>query len=204
MAKRIDARPLLILAVALAGCVNFSALDDLDTVTPPSDPFEAALFKNYAFLARSFGHVGQAQYDSYDQAVSLSIATTDESLAGLANSYADRALKLSRDEGVEPEPSLDIKTHEQRDRLARALVTGRDAFPRDAARAQADWDCWHMNATVASQRTAAEACHNSFEITLPRLEAELIPVIAAKAKADAEKKKAGPVQNDSADASERL
>ena len=62
MATKIDARPLLILAVALAGCVNFSPLDDLDTTPPPSDPFGLALYKNYAFLAKSFGAVGQAQY----------------------------------------------------------------------------------------------------------------------------------------------
>jgi hypothetical protein len=86
----------------------------------------------------------------------------------------------------------------------RALVVGREAFPRDAARAQADWDCWRLNATVASQLPASEACHKSFEVTLPRLEAEVAPVVAARAKEEAEKKKAGPVQNDSADASERL
>lgn len=204
MAKRIDARPLLILAVALAGCVNFSSLDNLDTATPPSDPFELALYKNYAFLAQSFGHVGEAQYASFDQNASLSISKTDENLADLANSYADRALKLSHEEVVEPEPSLDIKTHEQRDRLLRALFTGREAFPRDAARAQADWDCWHLNATVPAQIPASEACRKSFEITLLRLEAEVAPVVAAKAKADAEKKKAGPAQNDTADESERL
>ncbi len=204
MAKRIDARPLLILAVALAGCVNFSSLDDLDLVPPPGDPFELALFKNFTFLAHSFGQVGQAQYAAFDQNASLSISRTDDNLASLANIYAEKALKLSRDEVVDPEPSLDIKTHEQRDRLVRALLAGRDAFPRDAARAQADWDCWHLNATVTSQVPASEACRRSFETTLPRLEAEVAPVIAAKAKEDAEKKKAGPEQPDTADASERL
>ncbi len=204
MAKRIDARPLLVLVLALAGCVNFSALDNLDTVTPPSDPFEAALFKNFSFLAHSFGPVGQAQYGAFDQPASRSISRTDDDLADLANAYADKALKLSREEVVDPEPSLDIKTHEQRDRLARALSTGREAFPRDAARAQADWDCWHLNATVESQRSAAEVCRKSFDVTLPRLEAEVAPVVAAKAKADADKKKAGPGQNDSADDSEKL
>jgi len=108
------------------------------------------------------------------------------------------------EEAGDPEPSLDIKTHELRDRLLRALVSGRDVFPRDAARAQADWDCWRLNATVATQLPASEACHKSFEITLPRLEAELVPVVAAKAKEEAKRKKAGPVQNDTADASERL
>jgi hypothetical protein len=190
MAKKIDARPLLILAVGLAGCVNFSALDDLDTVPPPAAPFEQALFKNFAFLARSFGQVGQAQYGTFDQNASTSLAQTNGAIADLANAYAEKALKLTRDEVVDPEPSLDIKTHEMRDRLARALVTGREAFPRDAARAQADWDCWRLNSTVESLKAATESCRRSFETTLPRLEAEVAPVVAAKAKEAEEKKKA--------------
>ena len=190
MATKIDARPLVVLALALAGCINFSPLDDLETVTPPTDPFQAALFKNYAFLARSFGLVGQAQYGSFDQTASIPLTQTEETVADLANAYADKAIKLTRDELVEPEPSRDIKTHEQRDRLARALVVARDVYPRDAARAQADWDCWRLNLRVSSQAASADKCRQSFEITLPRLEAEASVVTAEKAKLDAEKKKA--------------
>ena len=190
MAMKIDARPLVVLALALAGCINFSPLDDLETVTPPTDPFQAALFKNYAFLARSFGQVGQAQYGSFDQTASIPLTQTEETVADLANAYADKAIKLTRDELVEPEPSRDIKTHEQRDRLARALVVARDVYPRDAARAQADWDCWRLNLKVPSQAASADKCRQSFEITLPRLEAEASVVTAEKAKLDAEKKKA--------------
>ena len=190
MAMKIDVRPLVVLALALAGCINFSPLDDLETVTPPTDPFQAALFKNYAFLARSFGLVGQAQYGSFDQAASIPLTQTEETVADLANAYAEKAIKLTRDELVEPEPSRDIKTHEQRDRLARALVVARDVYPRDAARAQADWDCWRLNLKVPTQAASADKCRQSFEITLPRLEAEASVVTAEKAKLDAEKKKA--------------
>ena len=190
MATRVDARPLLILAVALAGCINFSPLDDLETAAPPADPFQAALYKNYAFLARSFGMVGQAQYGSFDQDASLPLTQTEGRVADLANSFADKAIRLTRDELVDPEPSGDIKTHEQRDRLVRALVVARDIYPRDAARAQADWDCWRLNLTVPSQAAAADKCRQSFDVTLPRLEAESAALAAEKAKLDAEKKKA--------------
>lgn len=203
MAKRIDARPLVILAVALAGCVNFSPLDDIETATPPTDPFQLALYKNFTYLARSFGEIGQAQYGSFDQNASISLAKTEGNVADLANAYADKALKLTRDEVVDPEPSLDIKTHEMRDRLLRALATGREAYPRDAARAQADWDCWHLNATVASQRPAAETCRKSFDVTLPRLEAEVAPIVAQKAKEAEERKKAGGRPVPGADDSEQ-
>lgn len=191
MATKFDARPLLVLcAVALAGCVNFSPLDDLETATPPADPFNQALFKNYSFLAKSFGAVGQAQYGSFDQDASIPLTQTEGRVADLANTYADKAMRLTRDELVDPEPSRDIKTHEQRDRLVRALATAKDVYPRDAARAQADWDCWRVNLRVASQANAAEKCRQSFEVTLARLESEATVVAAEKAKEDAARKKA--------------
>jgi hypothetical protein len=200
MAKTRVSRPLLILGagLALAGCVNFSALDDLKTAVPPSDPFSAALFKNYAFLARTFGDVGQAQYTSFDQDASIPIAETDATVADLANTYASKALQLSNSQLVDPEISRDVKSHELRERLVRALAAAHDAYPRDAARAQADWDCWRLNGKVASQAAAAEQCRASFDVTLPRLEGEAAIATAEKAKEDAEKKKLAEQQKQQA------
>lgn len=195
MATKFDARPLILLcAVSLAGCINFSPLDDLETATPPADPFQQALYKNYSFLAKSFGQVGQAQYGSFDQEASIPLTETQGNVADLANAFADKALRLTRDEVVDPEPSRDIKTHEQRDRLLRSVATAKDVYPRDAARAQADWDCWHLDLRVASQAAAAEKCRQSFEITLARLETEAAAVAAEKAKQDEAKKKAAAEQ----------
>ncbi len=158
----------------LAGCINFSALDDLREASPPTgSPFDQALFQNYAFLAHSFGDVGQASYTSFDQEGSISLAKTDSEIAGLANAYAAKALLLSRGEAVDPESSRDLTSHTLRDRLVRALTPGRDAFPRDAARAQADYDCWMLNAAVASQTGSAAQCRASLDVTLSRLESEV-------------------------------
>jgi hypothetical protein len=194
MANRIDTRPLLGLAagVALAGCMNFSSLDDLNTVQPPTTPFAQALFKNYSFLAHSFGDVGEASYTSFDQNGSIPLTETDATVASLANTFAQKAVVLSKGEIVDPEPSRDIKTHELRDRLVRALTPGRDNFPRDAARAQADWDCWRLNLTASGQASAAEQCHRSFLVTLPRLEAETAELTKAAEKAKAAEKPASP------------
>lgn len=196
MAKTIAARPLILLAagVALSGCINFSALDDLKTASPPEDAFNKALFQNYAFLARTFGLVGQAQYDSFDQNASIPLTRTEGDVAELANTYAEKALQLSQGQLVDPEVSRDINTHELRERLVRGLTSAKDVYPRDAARAQADWDCWRLNLTVASQAQAAAACKKSFDVTLPRLEAEATVVEAEKAKVEAEKKKAAEQQ----------
>jgi hypothetical protein len=187
MANRIGARPLLGLAagVALAGCMNFSSLDDLELVQPPANPFAQALFKNYSFLARSFGDVGEAGYTSFDEDGSIPLTETDATVASLANTYAQKAVVLSKGEIVDPEPSRDIKTHDLRDRLVRALTPGRDNFPRDAARAQADWDCWRLNLTASGQAAAAEQCRRSFNVTLPRLEAETTALAKAAEKAEA-------------------
>jgi len=158
----------------LAGCVNFSALDDLGEASAPTgSPFDQALFQDYAFLAHSFGDVGQASYTAFDQEGSISLAETDSDTAGLANSYASKALTLSRGEEVDPEPSRNLAAHALRDRLVRALTPGRDTFPRDAARAQADYDCWILNAAVASQAQAAAQCRASLDVTLSRLESEV-------------------------------
>jgi hypothetical protein len=195
MAMKIDARPLVALcAVVLAGCINFSALDDLDAAPPPTDPFQLALYKNYAFLAKSFGQVGQAQYGSFDQGSSIPLTRTEGNVADLANTYADKALRLTRDEIVDPEPSRDIKTHDQRDRLVRAMTTAKEVYPRDAARAQADWDCWRLNLRIEAQVPSAEKCRQSFEVTLARLEQEATVVAAQKAKEDEAKKKAAAEQ----------
>jgi len=190
MANRISARPLvgLAAALALAGCVNFSSLDDLQEAAPPTSPFSLALYQDYVFLAHSFGEVGQASYTSFDQEGSIPLTETDLSVAALANAFAQKALLLSKGQLVDPEPSRDVKTHELRDRLVRAMTPGRDNFPRDAARAQADWDCWRLNERASTQTAAAAQCHKSFDVTLPRLEAE----VAAAAKAAEAAKPATP------------
>jgi len=193
MADRLGARPFVVLAagMALAGCINFSSLDNLDAAAPPSDAFSLALYKNYTFLAHSFGDLGQASYGSFDQDASIPLTRTELSVAALANAFAQKAVALTKGQLVDPEPSRDIKTHELRDRLIRALTPGRDSYPRDAARAQADWDCWRLNERNSTQLAAAEACHRSFDVTLPRLETEVAAVEKAAAdKAAAEKKAA--------------
>ena len=165
--------------IVIGGCVNFSALDDLETANPPANRFNQALYEDYSFLARSFGDVGEASYTSFDQDASYSLAQTPDDVAGLANAFAAKALQLSKGEQVDPEPSRDIKTHEIRDRLVRALNDGRDTFPRDAARAQADFDCWQLNNAVATQAAAAQRCRQSLDVSLPRLEAEVATIAKA-------------------------
>jgi|GEM_PF-415936 outer membrane protein OmpA-like peptidoglycan-associated protein len=175
---------LLSMSLMLSGCVNNTPLDDLEYVKPTDETsaFNKALFTNYGFLARSFGDVGQASHSVFDFSGSLSLNDTDNAVAVLVNGFASKAVSAAKDEFIDPEPARNPTAHDMRDRLMRALEIGRDGFPRDAARAQADYDCWMLNSDVPSQKPAAEQCRLSLETTLPlaETEAKIAPPTEAK------------------------
>jgi hypothetical protein len=166
-------------AALLSGCVNNTALDDLHDAKPTGSPFSQALFKDYAALARSFGEVGAAAGVAFDGEGSMELTSMDSKIGALANSYAEKALIAARGSLVEPETGVDIVTHKARDRLIRALDRGKETFPVDSARAQADFDCWMMNATVDAMAKASARCHASLEASLTKLEGEAKPAAVA-------------------------
>jgi hypothetical protein len=163
----------------LAGCVNNTALDDLRETKPSGSAFSNALFKDYSSLAHSFGEVGAAAGVSFDSEGSFELTSMDSKIGALANAYAEKALIASRGSVVEPEPGIDVQTHKMRDRLIRALERGRDAYPADAARSQAQYDCWMMNGTVPAMASASRQCLASVQISLAKLESEAKPAPAA-------------------------
>ncbi len=164
---------------ALMGCVNETALDDLADAQPTGSAFSQALFQDYAYLARSFGSVGAAAGTSFDQEGSLTLTEMDSDVGALANTFAAKALLAARDVNVEPEPGVDATSHTMRNRLIRALEQTRDKFPKQAARAQADYDCWRLNDAVVSQAGAAARCRRSFDSSLAVLENLVHPQVAA-------------------------
>lgn len=167
-------------ALALGGCINNSAYEDLMQAQPNGSPFARALFQDYSYLARSFG-IGEApSTTAFDASDSISIASLDSDVADVANAYAEKALVAARGEEPlpEPAPTDDEAAEKLRMRLLRALDQGRAKAPAAAARAQADYDCWVLNGTVDSLAAAAAACQRSFNASLPRLESQLNPVAA--------------------------
>jgi len=164
--NRLTAGLALVLAgIALSACVSTSSLDQLSGATPTGSAFTQALFQNYAYLARSFGESGDTTGSLFD--------TASDSSA-LAEAFATKALIAAKGTEVEPEPASSDAAA-SRDRLMRALAEGKDRFPTDAARAQADFDCWMLNSSVDSQHAAADQCRASFNNTIARLEADLHP-----------------------------
>ena len=154
--------------VTLSACVSTSSLDQLAGASPTGSPFQQNLFKNYAYLARSFGSTPPSSEGMLD--FGSSNGSRD-----LAEIFATKALIAAKGVDVDPEPSNSEEAVASRDRLVRALATGKNRFSADAARAQADFDCWMLNDSVAAQRGAAQQCRASFNSTLARLEQDTRP-----------------------------
>lgn len=134
---------------------GYADVDELKDATPSGTAFQRAQFKDYAYLARSFGEQSPGP------------------LMSLANAYAAKALKASNGDNVDPEDAQTDQQKSKLDRLLRALERGRDRQPAEAARAQADYDCWIMNDAVEGQERAARQCRRSLDATLPQLEADI-------------------------------
>jgi hypothetical protein len=161
-------------ALLLLGCVNNTALDDLRETKPVAGTtaFNRALFDNYRVLARSFGEVGAAAGVAFDSGGSMEMTQMDSAIGALANSYAEKALIAARGSIVEPEPGVDVPTHKMRDRLIRAMERGKETFPADSARAQAEYDCWLMNGAVPAMAKSAKRCLATLDNTIQKLESE--------------------------------
>ena len=70
---------------------------------------------------------------------------------------------------TEPEPEAATGPAQTtiRARLVRAVAAGKDQFPEQAARAQADYDCWVIYGTAPSAAAAAQACKTALDSSLP-------------------------------------
>jgi outer membrane protein OmpA-like peptidoglycan-associated protein len=169
--------PALVLLASLgtSGCAT-GDLDQLNGVQPTGSEFTQNLFKDYAFIARSFGDVGTPSGATFDEEGSMSLSDLDSDVASLANDYAQKALDAANGVEVQPVPPPDDNAQSIRIRLMKALDDGRDRFPVDAARAQVDYDCMVMNARVPSLLKAAAQCARSLQATLAQLERDLRPI----------------------------
>lgn len=164
-------------ALALSACAGNGLFDDLDQAQPIGSPFQQALFKDYAFLARSFGDVDTSAPTAFDAEESDSGEPTDMNVSDLATAYAQKALDAAKGNNVSPEspPDGDADATAQHDRLLKDLEAGSDKFPDDSARAQVEYDCWIMNGRVASQHDASLQCRRGLDAALTQLEHDINP-----------------------------
>ncbi len=159
----------------VSGCVGNSAFDDLDAMQPTGSSFSIALFKNYSHLAKSFGTQSEPSGQAFDSAGTISLTGTDNTVSGLADAYARKALAAGRGDEVLPEtaPDGDTDAENARIELLGELDEGRDKVPEDAARAQAAYDCWIMNKRVDTLAAASQSCRSAAVGALARLKHEL-------------------------------
>jgi outer membrane protein OmpA-like peptidoglycan-associated protein len=162
---------------ALSGCIGESAFDEINATQPVGSAFSAALFKNYSYLAKSFGTQSSPAGQAFDAEGAISLTGADNTISGLANAYAEKALAAGRGDEVLPEPAPDGDADAENVRLEllRDLDDGRDKTPDQAARAQADYDCWLLNRRVPSLVSASRSCRRSVTASLTKLEHELNP-----------------------------
>jgi OOP family OmpA-OmpF porin len=159
-----------ILAIGLAACSSDS--EDAATGTP----FTQALAKDYGDLAAQAAALPAepaAESSFLDSLDPFSDSTTSSDL--LAKAFTAKADLANA--GTEPEPEAASGPNQAtiRARLVRAVAAGKDQFPEQAARAQADYDCWVLYGTVPSAGAAAQACKTALDSSLLRLETAARP-----------------------------
>jgi OOP family OmpA-OmpF porin len=164
-------------ALALSACAGNGLFDELDQAQPIGGPFSQALFKDYSFLARSFGDVDTSAPTSFDAEEANGEANSQLDTSDLANTFAQKALDAAKGDAVAPEaaPDGDADAAALHDRLLKDIEAGSDKFPEHAARAQVEYDCWILNGRVASQHDAAIQCRHGLDDALAQLEHEINP-----------------------------
>ena len=158
-----------LLAIGLAACSS-------DEEAAGGSPFTQALNKDYNDLsAQASALPAEKQDTSFFDSLNP-FSSSDSSSDLLAKAFTTKA-ELA-DGGTEPEPEAAVGPAQAtlRARLVRALAAGKDQFPEQAARAQADYDCWVLYGTVPTAGAASQACKSALDGSLPRLENASHPV----------------------------
>ena len=160
-----------VLVMGLAACSS----DDEEAA---GSPFTQALSKDYNDLA---GQASALPAEKTDEGFFSSLnpfSSSDTSSDLLAKAFTTKA-ELA-DGGTEPEAEAAVGPAQaaMRARLTRAVAAGKEQFPEQAARAQADYDCWVLYGTVPTAAPASQACKTALDGSLPRLENASHPVPA--------------------------
>jgi len=160
-----------VLAIGLAACSS-------DEETAAGTPFTQALSKDYNDLAGQASALPAEKGESSFLDSLNPFSSSDTSSDLLSKAFTTKA-ELA-DGGTEPEPEAAVGPAQasMRARLVRAVAAGKEQFPEQAARAQADYDCWVLYGTVPTAAAASQACKTALDGSLPRLENASHPVPA--------------------------
>lgn len=168
--RRLLSLSVLCASLALAGCMA-----DEDVVASGS-PFSQALFKDYTDLASQAAAAPAPQsLDNgggfFSDLLSMFDSGPDNPAEAVADTFNAKAGRAAT--GGEPPPEAapaDPMAQGLRARLVRAIAQGKDQFPEQAARAQADFDCWVVDAGASNLQSEAQACRTALNNSLVALE----------------------------------
>jgi outer membrane protein OmpA-like peptidoglycan-associated protein len=155
-------------------------LDDSDS-TPANSPFSQVLYKDYTDLANQAAAAPAPESNNNDEGFFDSTADffsnpfglfgSDNSNNLLVQAFTDKADLAQQGQEPAPEPApADQAAQNLHDRLIRAIAAGKDRFPEQTARAQADYDCWVLDGNAPGMGTASQACRTAFDGSLVALE----------------------------------
>ena len=154
-----------ILAIGLAACSG----DSEDAAV--GSLFTQALAKVYGDLAAQASALPAEPAAETSFLDSLNPFSSNETSSELlAKAFTAKADLATAGTELEPEAAAGPAQATIRARLVRALAAGKDQFPEQAARAQADYDCWVLYGAVPGAVAAGQACKTALESSLPRLE----------------------------------
>jgi outer membrane protein OmpA-like peptidoglycan-associated protein len=168
--RRLATLSLLCAGLALAGCA------DDEEVAATGSSFSQALFKDYTDLATqaAAAPAPQAVDNSggfFSDVLGVFGSSPDNPAEAVADAFRAKADRAAG--GAEPAPEAapaDPTAQGLRARLMRAIAQGKDQFPEQAARAQADYDCWILDSGAANLTAEARACRSALNTSLIALE----------------------------------
>ena len=167
-------RRLVSLSALCAGLVLAGCMGD-EEVAATGSPFSQALFKDYTDLATQAASAPAPQSGDnggfFSDLLGMFDSGPDNPAEAVADLFRTKAGRAAT--GGEPAPEAapaDVTAQGMRARLIRAITQGKDQFPEEAGRAQADYDCWVVDSGAANLLTEAQACRAALNNSLVALE----------------------------------
>jgi outer membrane protein OmpA-like peptidoglycan-associated protein len=173
------ARRVLCLA-ALAACTGLALAGCADDTDATTSPFTQALAKDYGDLANQAAALPAppAEGGFLNSLDVFGLFSGGNPNDDLSKAFSDKADTATGGEEPQPEAApVDQTGQAIRARLVRDLAA-KDQLPAQAAKAQADYDCWVMASAVPSATAMGQACRASLDGSLAALEGGARPAPA--------------------------
>ncbi|MGH6829250.1 MAG: OmpA family protein [Rhizomicrobium sp.] len=159
-----------------------AACSSEEEVTATGSPFSQALFKDYTDLATEAAAApAPVAQDTgfFSDIVDIFTGGPENPADTVADALRAKADRTASGEEVAPEAApQDVTAQGLRARLVAAVTLGKAQFPQQAARAQADYDCWVLDSGAANLSIEAQACRNALNNSLLALESASRPQLA--------------------------